>query len=304
MKIIIKWFVFAILSLLIIILLKVYLYDYKDKQWYSENKCINNNLQSDSNTVLCILATVHQVTPNFNHDSIYCILNQFKPDLILTEEDSSLFIYYHKGYNQTVEKTLSERIKMSFGIENESNEDKAVLKYKFFNSGVNIRPYDIENRNDYYIKTNFFSKEAKAYEKIKSLKEKNIVSKDYQEIWQEYCKVNDSINYLATQTPYILNQDLTNILSIRREVIRNEKIIKILKTNKGLMEYVSLFENDIIFYSNRNKKMAEHIINFISLYPKKRIIVLTGALHKVYLLNEIKPFQKRLKFVIKEYYDK
>lgn len=105
-------------------------YDYKQMSWFNEPASIQKKKFSDTNTVVCILATVHQSNPNYNADSIVYILNQFQPDIILTEEDTLRFETVHKSYSQTFKKPLFARLGRSFGFGGpEENEPRAVRKY-------------------------------------------------------------------------------------------------------------------------------------------------------------------------------
>ncbi len=50
---------------------------------------------------------------------------------------------------------------------------------------------------------------------------------------------------------------------------------------------INEFEKDIVFWNERNKYMARQIENISELYPKKRIIVLTGLNHKYFLIKNL-----------------
>jgi hypothetical protein len=74
---------------------------------------------------IIILGTIHYGAENINAKSVYTILSDFKPDIILLEAESSIF-----------EK---ECAKTDFdGINN--NEFQATLKYQKENPGVQINP--------------------------------------------------------------------------------------------------------------------------------------------------------------------
>jgi hypothetical protein len=300
-----KWTLVIFGTLTIIAFVSLLWFDYKEKQWYTEK--INNPKpqHSDTITTVCILATVHQANPNYNADSIVAILTLFQPDLILTEEDSVLFETYHKGYNQTLQKPLFARLGRSFGFGRpEEIEERSVRKYKISHPAVDIRPFDYESRNAFYEKNNTFSKEDEVGNKLESLASSHSLTQEQTKIWSNYDNINDTLNKLSNQTPYSINQQDYYDLTERRQKYQYHKIAEIINCNDSLREYRVFYKANADFWDIRNKKMAEHIANFSRQYRKKRIMVLTGSMHKYYLLKELAPLQDKLKFSLKEYYER
>jgi hypothetical protein len=279
-------------------------YDYKEKSWYNETVSIQKKKHLDTTTVVCILATVHQPNHNYNADSIVAILNSFLPDLILTEEDSTLFETYHKGYNQTLRKSLLARLGRSFGFGvPEEIEGRAVRKYKISHPAVDIRPFDYEGRNAYYQKNNSFVKENEVGNRLENLAGNHSLTQEQAKIWNAYRNINDTLNQLSNQTPYSINQQAYYDLTERRQDYQYHKVAEIVNSNDSLKEYGAFYKTNADFWDTRNRKMAEHIINFIRQHTNKRIIVLTGSMHKYYLLKELAPLQNKLKFLLQEYYE-
>ena len=258
----------------------------------------------DTATVVCILATVHQPTSKYNADSITHILHQFQPDLILTEEDSLLFESVHKGYNETLQKPLFARLGRSFSFGNpEDIEGRAVRKYKISHPSIDVRPFDYEGRNAFYDRNNTFSKEVEIGNWMERLVNNHSLTPEQTEIWTSYGNINDTLNQLNTQTPFTINQLAYYNLTERRQDYQYNKVAHIVNTNDSVKQYRTFYKSNADFWNLRNKKMAEHIANFIRQNPKKRIVVLTGAMHKYYLLKELAPLQDKLKFRLKEYYE-
>jgi hypothetical protein len=299
-----KWTFFIFGALTIIAFLSLLRFDCKEKQWYTEK--INNPTpqHSDTITTVCILATVHQANTNYNADSIVAILNQFQPDLILTEEDTLLFETFHKGYYQTLQKPLFARLGRSFGFGTpEEIEGRAVRKYKISHPAVDIRPFDYEGRNAFFEKNNIFSKEDEVGNRLDSLVSNHSLTQEQAKIWSTYGNINDTLNKQSSQTPYFINQQAYYDLTERRQVYQYNKVADIVNTNDSLKEYRAFYKTNADFWDSRNKHMAEHIANFIRQYPNKRIMVLTGSMHKYYLLKELTQLQDKLKFKLKEYYE-
>lgn len=279
-------------------------YDYKEKNWYHEKTGTTKQQYVDSVTTVCILATVHKANPNYNADSIVDILNLFQPDLILTEEDTLLFEAIHKEYKQNLQMPLFARVGRSFGFGGPGeNEGRAVRKYKINHSSVDIRPYDYEGRNALYEKNHTFSREDEITKRIESLTKNRLLNGEQTKIWSVYGNINDTLNTLSNQTPYSINQQTYYDITERRQEWQYHKVAEIISTNDNLKEYLEFYRNNGEFWDIRNKEMAKHIAIFIQLYPKKRIMVLTGAFHKYYLLKELTSLQDQLKFRLREYYE-
>jgi hypothetical protein len=304
-KTVIKWTLLILTILTLAAFISLLRYDYKERNWYNEKTGTTKQQYPDTATTICILATIHKANPNYNADSIVDILSLFQPDLILTEEDSLLFVTVHREYKQNLQKPLFARVGRSFGFGGpEENEGRAVRKYKINHSSVDIRPYDYEGRNAFYEKNHTFSREDEITDRIESLAKKCLLNEEQTKIWSVYGNINDTLNNLSNQTPYSINQQTYYDITERRQEWQYHKVAEIINTNDSLKEYLEFYRTNADFWDMRNKEMAKHIAIFIKQYPNKRIIVLTGAFHKYYLLKELASLQGQLKFRLKEYYEK
>lgn len=304
MKKLLKWTLPVLGTLFLTAAIRLLWYDYQEKSWYNESKNILNKYHADTVTLVCILATVHQPTSNYTADSIVAILNQFQPDLILTEEDTLLFATIHKGYTETLQKPLFARIGRSFGFGNpEEIEGRAVRKYKINRPTVDICPFDYEGRNAFYDRNNTFFKEAEAGNRLERLASNHVLTQEQEKIWNTYKSINDTLNQLSSQTAYCINQKTYYNLTERRQDYQYNKVAEIVNSHDNLKAYREFYNNNANFWDLRNKQMAEHIVSFIKHYSNKRIMILTGSMHKYYLLKELAPLQDTLNFRLKEYYE-
>ncbi|HEX7845504.1 MAG TPA: hypothetical protein VF476_06835 [Chitinophagaceae bacterium] len=304
MKKLLKWTFFILGILTLVAAISLLWHDYKERSWYNESVNSSQKKDPDTMTVVCILATVHHSNPNYNADSIVAILNQFQPNLILTEEDTALFENYHKSYDRTLQRPLFARLGRSFGFGNpEEIEGISVRKYKISHPAVDIRPFDYEGRNAFYVTNNSFFKEAEVSNRLEHLANNRSLTKEQAVIWSVYLNINDTLNRLTNQTPHDINQQVFYELTERRQYYQYHKVAEIVNSNDSLKEYSEFYKTNADFWDTRNKRMSEHIANFIRQYPNKRIIVLTGAMHKYYLLKELRPLQNQLNFRLREYYE-
>jgi L-lactate utilization protein LutC len=126
---------------------------------------------------------------------------------------------------------------------------------------------------------------------------------EQERIWRAYANINDTLNINSSQTPYLINQQAYYFLTERRQDYQYRKVAEIVNSNDSLKSWRDFYSTNANFWDTRNRKMAEHIANFIRKYPSKRYIVLTGSMHKYYLLKELEPLQTKMKFKIQEYYE-
>jgi hypothetical protein len=77
--------------------------------------------------------------------------------------------------------------------------------------------------------------------------------------------------------------------NIAGELYKDDKEIILPLINKYLKDTALYkeFENNLLFWNERNNYMARQIENISKLNPAKRIIVLTGLNHKYYLVNKL-----------------
>jgi hypothetical protein len=129
------------------------------------------------------------------------------------------------------------------------------------------------------------------------------LTQEQSKIWNAYCTINDSLNRMSSETPYIINQQIYCRLTERRQDYQYQKVAGIVNSHDSLKAMHSFYNANGEFWNTRNKTMAVHIVNFIRLYPNKRIMILTGAMHKYYLQKELTPLQDKLKFRLQEYYE-
>jgi hypothetical protein len=300
----ITWTIYILFAMIIIVFITVKKYDHKEAKWYSQVNAIQSDSYIDTNTTVCILGTVHTSNKNYNADSIFEIINTFKPDLILTEADTAIYKNVLKEYEK-LKIPFFAKIGRGLGFgKDEENETRAVRKYKYLHPLIDIRPYDYEGRNEFHSKYKILSEPDVVMTEIQNLFDSNALSKNHRNIWTAWLLINDTLNNYYNKTPFVINQKETYRISGKRQQLQYQCLNQIVQEDKRLERFKEFYQINTNFWNTRNKIMTEHIANFIRRYPKKRIIVLTGFMHKYYLLNELLNRQSELNFKIKEYYNK
>lgn len=252
---------------------------------------------TSTKTEIVLLGTVHRPIQNFTPDSLYNILLKIKPDLILFEVDSSFF---DKEFN--FKKTW------------DSNENIATVKY-MKNFKVDVRPYEFTGRNEYRIKIGSRPTDSKALQLLDSLYDSNVLNALDKRTYNDYLKINDSLNSFAYLGAKAFNNSKTDKIAQTRQLFQYKKLLEIMqeypvfentyyvRSGGDSISYIEGYKKAAEFWDLRNYTMSQNILSFVKEYDGEKIIVLNGYFHRYYLNSLLKPKQEELNFVIKEFND-
>jgi len=238
-----------------------------------------------SQTELCIVGTMHNETSFINSDSIYNILQRVQPNVILIELDSTFFT---KDFCFNLEKypdLLS------------TNENIGANKYHS-EYNVDLRPFDVTGRNDWYRKTNYFDNQDEMWNDVISLYENNELSKRDNE---DFELIRFVLNYSGMTFSSVkdMNVNMTiKYLSLREKIIY-PKMVSIVENTEKLHKWIDFVRQWEAQWYERNAIMADNIKKIVSGYKNKRIVVLVGLEHKSGLLDLL---SDSTDFVIREYW--
>lgn len=250
-------------------------------------------------TKIIVIGNIHQPVPNYNSDTIITILNKLKPDFLLQEIDSSFF-----------------NSDFTFKDPPYENEGLASVKYMLKNPKTQMRPFDFEGRNEYRKIHGFNPTEALAIKLIDSLYRENKLTKRQAKIYKKYNDLLEPLKIAASKDPKSFNNSLNDRICEERQYYQYHKLLSIMKNrsefsnsyytkaNGQKISYEKGFQLASEFWDLRNKTMAKNILNIAADNPGKEIIVLTGFMHRYYIISELKKRTKKDKnIVIKEFYD-
>lgn len=235
---------------------------------------------------IIILGTIHYGAENINTESVYTILSKFKPDIILLEAESNIF------EKENVLKTDFD------GINN--NEFQATLKYQKENPGVQIKPAELEGRNNYRKELGIYSEAGFVFNKLEELDKKGEIKLSDQEK-KNLSKLNSYWNAVES----IAKQDLKTVNSKQsdaivdslmkyqynrtRDIVNNHNEFtkfRLLssKNKKDTITFKEYFNNWSNFEGNiRNEGIAKNVIKYYKENPGKKIILLTGFKHRFFI---------------------
>jgi hypothetical protein len=234
---------------------------------------------------ILLLGTVHEATPNLNADSIYTVLKDFKPDLILIELDSTFF------YEDFTFRTLFN-----------GNEIIAVSRYKMNFPKTEIRPIEFEGREEYRQQIGIFPEItydfAKVLEQLHS--SGSLTEKENYAITRLF--FYDSLNNnIKAEKLSIINQKKTDVIidslnfykyNKLKELSNKYPAFHLKKMVDSKNDTVSVKDNFDLYVdfemNKRNNALAQKAANLINAHPNKRIIILVGFAHKSYILRYLK----------------
>jgi hypothetical protein len=182
------------------------------------------------------------------------------------------------------------------------NEFIAVKKYRE-RIDVVVRPYDYTGRNDYHKKLRVKKNYKEVLAIIDTLYRSAMLDNEQRNTVEAFYRVGKALDVVAEGAPFEMNNCTVDSLVRLRQYYYYSKIREIVDQREELSPYRNFYNAYARFWDTRNKAMTNHIIRFINDNPGKRIIVLTGFLHRYYLLNELRPLQEKNNFQLREYYD-
>ncbi|WP_454060284.1 hypothetical protein [Elizabethkingia ursingii] len=239
---------------------------------------------------IIILGTIHSGAENINTESVYTILSDFKPDIILLEAESNIF------EKENVLKTDFD------GINN--NEFQATLKYQKENPGVQIKPAELEGRNNYRKELGIYSEAGFVFNKIDELNKKGELKlSDHEK--KHLSKLDsywDSVESIAKQDLKTVNSKQSDAIvdslmkyqyNRTRDIVNNHNEFtkfRLLssKNKKDTITFKEYFNNWSNFEGNiRNEGIAKNVIKYYKENPGKKIILLTGFKHRFFIKKHL-----------------
>ncbi|HHN47758.1 MAG TPA: hypothetical protein ENN08_02295 [Bacteroidales bacterium] len=240
---------------------------------------------------VCIIATTHDTNDFCNPQILDSILQVIEPDLILVEMDSTFFttdFYY-------------DTISRPYLIIPESSSVETITThiYKKEHPEVDIRPYDISMRNDYYRQQDYFNMKPAMYQDIFRYTSGGSNSeRDYRDFMllavSLHCINNLNITSLAE-----MNAETTSSLTFLQNMVYMNSAINLTESIDSIRKYQDFAKWQKDFWETRNAKMIDNIISVSEGY--ERIVVLTGNLHKYYLVMGLSADHLNIK--LKEFWE-
>jgi hypothetical protein len=223
-------------------------------------------------TKLYIVGLRHNGNKNFNHKTLYKLLVNLKPDIILWEQS----IKYKRVFG--LQKASFLRI-WKPGI-----EQLALQKFSKKNKDIQVLPFDttIISRGK-FIK-DYVSFDTRFFDSLIA------THKLYQDSLQLSQYIEESNYYLNT----VVNETLENlnkpeIYNLQRKISEKDKTLILPLAAKYLSDtsLIKTFQEQQEFWILRNNYMVRKITNYANENKGKKIIILTGLSHKYFLVDKL-----------------
>lgn len=241
--------------------------------------------ESLKKTEIIIIGTLHQEKPSFTSKNLVDILKKVRPDVILIELDSSFF-------------TADFQLKKYYP---NSLEDQAIKELLTIYP-VKLRPFEIEGRNEFYKKTNYFNQEDLLFEKINELNKTNQLSRQSKNLWKK-------MRYYLRQRDKWSNKKPEEINSFACDAVLNQKnwyldqgTAQLIKITPQLEPFTEFSNMSGSFWIVRNDAMIQNIKRYAKEFPGQRLVVITGFEHRYYLRSHL-THDIPSTFMVKEFYE-
>jgi len=287
MRILKRLIIFLTLSLALLIIGGLLFFYLKTHQLHTSldiNRIAKLEITPTDKSLIYIIGTDHIEQENFNSDSILYALCKIQPDVIALEGDSSLF---NNKFNFKFPTLF--KLGVAYGQAKFENEGKASLNYRNINKDVQFRPFDISNRNAFHNKNKLRSNSAKAWNEIDNHFNKNKLTPLNKITWENWLSTNEEYKNLWNHNNYptVLNGEKAIDICRRRQQFQYDSINQIIQREDALKSHRQFYQINRDFWHLRNKTMVKNIIAIAQEFKSKKIVVLTGASHKYYLLDEL-----------------
>lgn len=253
------------------------------------------NCHSQERSQIFVIGNIHDSVPNYHPTILYSILQDVKPDIILHEVDSKGMADYEKMMDM------------------DENEIIASTKYKKTHPGTLRFGFDFEGRNQYRRNHGMVPTDNLTVKLIDSLYKANKLSESQSKIYKEFLGITNQLVNVATKDPREFNNAENDLLCKKRQDCQYKELRKIsderpefakryvVKPDGKKISYREGFALMAEFWNLRNKTMANNIYKIAKENPGKRIVVLTGFLHRYYIIDELKKIND-INYSVKEFY--
>ena len=240
--------------------------------------CCSCNTSPQEPAVL-LVGTVHNATNKVNADSIYKVLEQFRPDMILIELDSSFF------YDDFTYKTLFN-----------GNEVIATTRYKMHHPEVAIRPIEFEGRETYREQKGLFPEIPLEFgAAIEQLTKTRQLTATDQKAIDKLLYYDSIVSQLKQADLKTINTASTDMYVDSLNFYKYEQLSNIAKRYPIFQQPFldaandsTILRDNFLAYAHfeavqRNEALSNHTIAFIKGNPTKKIIILVGFAHRSYV---------------------
>jgi hypothetical protein len=237
-------------------------------------------------TEIVVVGTVHAATEKYTSQDLVRVLQRIKPDVILFEYPADMM-------------TPGFEFK---SIEKDSLEQQAVLEY-VKQTGAKIRPYDIDGRNAYYERTNYFARQRQCNLELNAQIDTKKLGAEAQKIVDALDVANARRDAMGKSDPMALNSFNADTAINDKQWLMSDGIPEIVRLTPGLKGCEAFWNASRAYWIRRNNEMLRNIRRFATEFASKRLVVLCGYEHRYYLRSHLYDWDEQPGYVVKEYWE-
>ena len=236
-------------------------------------------------TEIVVVGTVHEATAKYTARDLLLILQKVRPDVVLYEYPADMM-------------TPDFEFK---SVDKGSLEQEAALEY-VKQSGAKIRPYDIDGRNVYYARTNFFARQKQCNEELDARVDAKKLSPEALGILDLLQAANARRDALRLSNPRDINSFRSDAAIDEKQWMMNQGIPEIVRLTPELSGCETFWDQSRAYWVRRNNEMVRNIRRLADEFAGKRLVVLCGFEHRYYLRSHLYDWDDQPSYVVKEYW--
>jgi hypothetical protein len=255
------------------------------------------NVTFAEKTQVVIVGTIHSShleNPNYTPDMLKEIISSLKPDVILNE----------LPLNQV--ESDGRPLKGFRKKDNPSGPECWAADTVATQLGIKQIPFDISNRYQFLMETKYFEIQErvdKLYEEWCEDLEENgsdsdTLATNIMRLWSN-CYQSEAFLFYNSG-PKLINSDAHDSIIRNKTLIWYEVMPIILEKYPSYKSLLEDYKSQKSSWLERNKIMADNIVNAAKQYSGKRVVVVTGATHR-YILRDL--LEKQNFIDLKEYWE-
>lgn len=222
---------------------------------------------------LLLIGTVHNGNSQFNHKTLYRLLQALNPDVVLWEQ------------NIPFKKVFGLRTASFLGIWQPGIEQRALQRYTGRNKNCNILPYDTALGNRHVYIATGKKQLAQLYAYLDKARMTPADSSGYSAFRGEEAIYNEVLHRaslaMLNQQPELMEQT-KSLYALRAALIA--PLANRYLSDTALAKW---YHQDQAFWNARNEYMVQQIRQAAKAFPGKKIIVLTGFDHRYFLHDRL-----------------
>ena len=249
-------------------------------------------------TDVIIIGVKHSPSPSFNSDSLFKVVANLKPDLILIEQDSVSSTFKSGVFKPFPDWVMS--LRRTFGWGKRGVVYNFLHKYYHDSPKVIIKPMDVAfNGTD---RKKYIEEYLQLEEDLEVAISEAYDRKEMSDYQSNVHLARKQLEAFAAARFYGLLQDInadSTTEAIRQLVILENVHFKALVDSvPSLQGFSSRVHKQLQLAKFRDEEMVQQILRYIQEYRGKRIVVVVGVLHRYYQLDKLAPKREQLNFKI------